>query len=99
MVSLMLRHERSDGDEPALPYITGEQEVTYSQLLQRCRRTLDLHPDADDVSLRDIAKVLARNYSNAHTVAALYACLWANVVEYLETSADHPPSDIDGCAK
>ena len=57
--------------------------MTYDQLLLRCRRTLDLHPDAK-VSLRDMSKIMARNYTQAATVAALYACLWTNVVEYLE---------------
>lgn len=57
--------------------------MTYKELLKRCRLTMDLYEDSD-VQLRDIAKIMARNYSNPNSVAALYACLWSNVVEYLD---------------
>lgn len=58
--------------------------MTYRELLKHCKRTLDLHEDAE-VSLRDMAKIVARNYENPHTSAAIYACLWSNVVEYLDS--------------
>lgn len=57
--------------------------MTYDDLLARCRRTLDLHPETD-VQLRDVSKLMARGYTNAHTKAAIYACLWENVVDYLD---------------